>query len=192
MPNATPKQIAAALGSIAFAIEPDNTAESYGINFNSPVFSMHKYCWCEADNGECPWCRGCDCPPSSWTYYKDGVLIPAKTFNDEFYTYAGEAPMSGTHNYDQRIKAWNAKIDERNKRYREDHTPTCDFCLGKGTDVLIYGSQAGKAAPNFWYRPTNFKVWWYKYLGRGMEYNRKITTTELDEIVQACKELAPR
>jgi hypothetical protein len=190
MPYATPKQISEMISSVAFFFEPDSSAKTYGINFNSPVFSMHKYCWCERE--DCPWCKGCTCPETSWTYSKDGLVIPAKTFHDEFYNYAGETPMAGSRNYNKRIKAWNDKIDERNKRYREDHTPTCDFCLGKSSDALIYGSQAGKGAPNFWYRPTDFKMWCYKHLSRGLEYNRKITTAELDEIYQACTNQAAK
>lgn len=31
----------------------------------------------------------------------------------------------------------------------------CDWCNGD--------------APNFWYKPLDLKIWWYKYIGRGME-----------------------
>lgn len=54
----------------------------YGAEYETDVFMMHPYCWCQRD--ECPWCRA-------------------------------EDPM-----------------------------------------------------PNFWYKPTDFRVWWYKYIGRDM------------------------
>ena len=41
-------------------------------------------------------------------------------------------------------------------------------------------------APNFWYKPTDFKVTWYKYIGRSMEFNRKITIPEAAEILSEC------
>lgn len=28
----------------------------YGCDFETPVFRMHPYCWCDRD--ECPWCNG--------------------------------------------------------------------------------------------------------------------------------------
>lgn len=40
--------------------------------------------------------------------------------------------------------------------------------------------------PNFLYKPTNFKVHWYKYIGRSMEFNRNISTEECAEILSSC------
>lgn len=31
------------------------------------------------------------------------------------------------------------------------------------------GSDHAKTLPNFHFKPSGFKVWWYKYIGRGME-----------------------
>jgi hypothetical protein len=183
MSKASDSQICAALSAIAQAQDPkDQTASGYGVNFNTPIFSYHRYCWCESES--CPWCAGCDCPPDAWTHYKDGVIIPATIYNSEFLSYAGDAPMSGTPNYHRLIKEWHVKIDERNKRYKEVHTPKCNYCLGTGPNATIYGAEPGKNAPNFWHRPTNFKVWFYKYIGRSQETNRKVTIHELNEIVE--------
>lgn len=41
----------------------------------------------------------------------------------------------------------------------EESDEQCSYCAGGGVN-----------APNFVYKPTSFKVWWYKYLGRGMSY----------------------
>jgi len=41
-------------------------------------------------------------------------------------------------------------------------------------------------APNFYYKPLGIKVWWYKYVGRGMKCNRDVSVLECAEILQAC------
>ena len=40
--------------------------------------------------------------------------------------------------------------------------------------------------PNFWYKPTDFKVTWYKFIGRSMEFNRPIPIGECAEILSSC------
>lgn len=41
-------------------------------------------------------------------------------------------------------------------------------------------------APNFHYKPSGFKLWWYKYIGRGMEMNREVTSAECAEMLSRC------
>lgn len=89
-------------------------AYGYGAEYESPVFMMHRYCWCERQ--ECPWCAGCEC----------------------------SGPEA------------NAK-------------PNCDFCTGKVPQPETGAIGNGNAAPNFWHKPSGLRVWWYKYIGRGME-----------------------
>ena len=59
----------------------------------------------------------------------------------------------------------------------EDHTPSNSEIKEFGIDLKI-GS-----APNFWYKPLDFKVWWYKYIGRGVEMNRTLTQSEFQQMV---------
>ena len=164
--------------------KPGEWAEKYGARVDSKLFISRPFCWCGSD--DCPWCTGCDCPASAWQHFKDGKPISAKQFSEEFYSYGGDIPLSGSPNYKKRHKEWEAKLAERNLRYKEVHTPTCDYCLGKGKNATKHGAEAGKNAPNFWYKPTNFKVWNYKYIGRGQETNRPITVQELADILKAC------
>lgn len=49
----------------------------------------------------------------------------------------------------------------------------CAWCDGSGT-------------PNFHYKPTDLKIWWYKYILRGGEINQEITVEQLYEIVNLC------
>ena len=41
-------------------------------------------------------------------------------------------------------------------------------------------------APHFHYKPTDFKVWWYKYIGRDMKTNRPATRRELADMFCDC------
>lgn len=131
----------------------------YGANFKNDVFMMHSYCWCDED--DCPWCMGCDCPEDAYTYLVDGKRVTL----EEWIRLAGEA----------------------NSRRDIIHNPTCDYCTGRaGTE---YGAEPGRAAPNFWYYGKSgqeVKIWWYKWIGRDMEYNRTVDTEEWLSIFKEC------
>ena len=49
----------------------------------------------------------------------------------------------------------------------------CAWCTGR--------------APNFWHKPSGFKVWWYKYIGRDME-----TAGEQPDLTVLLRELTKR
>lgn len=44
----------------------------------------------------------------------------------------------------------------------------------------------GEQKPNFHYKPTDFRVSWYKYIGRGMTMNRQISIGECSRILADC------
>lgn len=51
----------------------------------------------------------------------------------------------------------------------------CPWCMGY--------------APNFWYYGKSgreVKIWWYKWIGRGMEYNRTVDVEEWLSIFKEC------
>jgi len=64
----------------------------------------------------------------------------------------------------------------------------CDFCKGEGI-FKEKGGEPGRGAPNFWHKPTGFKVWWYKYIGRDMETNMPITKELLMKIYKDVQKL---
>lgn len=71
-----------------------------------------------------------------------------------------------------------------------DHVygPKCEFHLvGWGCE---YGAIPGYSAPNFWHKPTDFKVWWYKYIGRGMETDGPMPT-DWEGLLKECLESIP-
>ena len=44
----------------------------------------------------------------------------------------------------------------------------------------------GKQHANFIHKPTDFKVWWYKYIGRSVEKSKEIEAEELIRIGNDC------
>lgn len=40
--------------------------------------------------------------------------------------------------------------------------------------------------PNFWYKPLNYQMTWYKYIGRGDWANKPITFSEAYQILKDC------
>jgi|SRR3990167_7853 len=71
---------------------------------------------------------------------------------------------------------------------------SCDWCAVNGKRLqkkLLkkYGDKKWAEwgyAPLFWYKPSNFQVRWYKWIGRGTEYNKKISTKEWQKIYEEC------
>ena len=57
------------------------------------------------------------------------------------------------------------------------------YCWCERDECLWCGEES---TPNFWYKPLDFKVWWYKYIGRGMEINKELTAIQLATMVIDC------
>ena len=49
-----------------------------------------------------------------------------------------------------------------------------------------YGMEDDRTAPNFWYKPLDFKVWWYKYIGRSVEVNKQLSDDDFKKMVDDC------
>lgn len=45
-----------------------------------------------------------------------------------------------------------------------------------------------KNEPNFIYKPSNCKIWWYKWIGRGQEQKGKLPKNWLKECIKSIKE----
>lgn len=78
------------------------------------------------------------------------------------------------------------------KRFCWCEKETCPYCFdleaGKVTQELKekYGMEDNKTAPNFWYKPLDFKVWWYKYIGRSVEVNKQLSDDDFKKMVDDC------
>lgn len=146
----------------------------YGTDYENDTFEIHHFCWCERE--DCPWCGGCTCPESRTHYFVDGKEVTRGDFGRFFEDYVGET---------KDITERRRKAQEANSRRKIVHDPVCDYCLGKGV-FSTHGAEPGRGAPNFWHKPSGFKVWWYKWIGRDMEYNREITEGEWKAIFEDC------
>jgi hypothetical protein len=145
--------------------------EKYGAKFENDTFLMRPYCWC--DESECLWCGGCECTTKVYLYFKDGVRISKEQHNAEWRDYAGSPAGDvyeyGTKAYRDYRKKWEAKINERNRRYTFESAGNCAYCTSTGL-WSHPGLVKSFGMPNFWHKPSGFRVTWYKYIGRGMEF----------------------
>ena len=81
------------------------------------------------------------------------------------------------------------------QRYCWCEKEKCPYCWsfedGKPTKEQIekFGMSENETAPNFWYKPLDFKVWWYKYIGRGVHVNKQLSTNDFSKMVADCMSL---
>jgi hypothetical protein len=57
------------------------------------------------------------------------------------------------------------------------------YCWCESEDCKWCGEEN---APQFHYKPLDFKVWWYKYIGRGMDFNKDISIDECAKMLKDC------
>jgi hypothetical protein len=57
------------------------------------------------------------------------------------------------------------------------------YCWCDSEDCKWCGDQQ---APNFHYKPLDFQVWWYKYIGRGMTFNKDISVQDCAKMLKDC------
>jgi len=108
------------------------------------------------EEGECPWCTGCG-------FFQN---------NNSCVACSGSYPHG-------RLRTQAIEKDG------------CDYHFGRGIFARFapwtHDSKSGYYdPPNFWYKPTNFRVTWYKWIGRDMAINRTITGKEWGEIFKEC------
>lgn len=168
--------------AVKYDADPEQSwASKYGTDFENDEFMMHRYCWCERD--DCPWCAGCDCPDTAYHYFVDGKEVTWDEWMQFYRDLVGPACYEPGGSHDpEALREYDRKSAAANKRRTSRHDPECDFCKGVGV-ATKHGGEPRRPAPNFWYKPTDFKVWWYKYIGRDMETNRQLTQIEALEMM---------
>ena len=112
--------------------------------------------------GECPWCTGCG------IYQKRGECVVCA---DESLT-----------------------VEQRRSAAPERR---CDYVTGRGMfsrfqPWTLDDKRHYYDPPNFWYKPTNLRVAWYKWIGRDMQVNRDVTGLEWGEAMKQCFESIPK
>jgi hypothetical protein len=173
------RRVAVAYGELA------NWPEKYGADYEDDRFMMHPFCWC--GETDCPWCRGCECPETADHYFVDDEEVSFDAWLSFFQRETAPQPRYGGS--PKEWAAWETKANKVNKRRRTSHEAVCSFCRGDGPAVAK-GAEPGRSAPNFWYKPTDLKVWWYKYIGRSTETNRPVTQDDLSGIARLLRDQA--
>lgn len=165
----------------------------YGARWDSEVFLMRPFCWCERD--DCPWCCGCECPESSYHYFVDGREVPYQAYA-EFFDRETYHRLSGgkIKNFSASLKRkedefytheqWMDAANKANERRTTRHDPECAFCKGEFPSPNTGAIGNGEGAPNFWHKPSGLRVWWYKYIGRDLKFDGPCTN--LSVVLREC------
>jgi len=161
----------------------------YGVEFENDVFLMHPFCWCDKD--DCPWCGGCQTDHGDPVHTSECYQMRVRTD----LLAEGFVPQEWTQTYVRAPRGWSyeraRKIETRVRRkwcehfglsypYRSAVHCTCgawddwrrryvecECDWHKGRGVFRFGPAT--SAPNFWHKPSDLRVRWYKYIGRSME-----------------------
>lgn len=168
---------------------PERNAAKYGVEFENDVFLMHP----DYQDAECT-CGHHD-KADKW---------------HEANPHAAECYNTLRH---ARFEEWEQAHPEAEYKIRQSaREQICrDLCLGfsipwddgKGSYIHCTCGQEARckqwftendhdarcpiALPNFWFKPTDLKVEWYKYIGRDVQLNREIGTDELVMIHEQCR-----
>lgn len=139
---------------------------SYLTEGQNETFLLHHYCWCE--KADCPWCYGCDCNED------DNICtIEGKPVDYETYWYF-------CMDHDDWKDRTTCVMPEDKK---------CDRCRNVKKFEEYGVIDNGKAAPNFWHKPSGFRLWCYKWLGRDTEiWLPEGSTVTPAEVLKSCLE----
>lgn len=156
----------------------------YGCAYENDTFMMHPFCWCERE--DCAWCMGCDCPESASHHYVDGKEVTYKEYRDFYMLHVygmtdEQLEKKGINYFELKPKNYKKKAEQANLRRTVKYDAICNYCTGNHHKDK--GVEPGKGAPNFWHKKTGLKVWWYKYIGRGMETQG---SADISSIIREC------
>lgn len=54
----------------------------YGVNYETDIFMMHRFCWCERP--DCAWCLECECPEEAEVYTVRGQRVSYEEYCNEY------------------------------------------------------------------------------------------------------------
>lgn len=173
----------------------------YGENFSNNIFLMHRFCWCEEPN--CPYCGGCDCPDSAYHFFVDGKEVTHKEY-DDFFTIETDKKFYPDKDVKwlqdnwidlkkrrENNSEWMQLADNANERRKVVKDDICDYCKVEGTwnkYKTEFGYDKEFGTPLFWHKPSDFKIVWYKYIGRDMRMNRDVSESDWNKVIKECIE----
>lgn len=167
----------------------------YGVDYKNNVFEMRPYYWGECNCGwnDCdfdePHSKNCyqslvdkDLKKLGWKEDKSGFLNSPKgikypeseKIKDRVYkkycnkfglTFPNGCAVHCTCEHENNFKKWF----EKNKKGKDGHSDKCAIEL-----------------PNFKHYKSGIEIIWYKWIGRDMEYSKKIPNKEWKKIYNEC------
>ena len=149
-------------------------AEKYGTAVENDEFMMRPYCWCERD--DCRWCSedACGCEHLNPWYEWDGERVTWDQVQAKLppHDLPHNVAKHGTPEYKKATAAFEAAMSFRDAHLAQWWPARAHTCEPSGMMAdreQGYTWLPSQSAPNFWHKPSGFKVWWYKYIGRDME-----------------------
>ena len=156
----------------------------YGIEYDNAVFSMFPFYWGECECGfedrstafweTNPHASECFSPAYDAEAARLRTARPPLSFNDE---HDRLIEWAKAHGYAKAPYGMAVHCDcgaaEKGRVWHKanDHDPAC-----------------GVARPNFLHKRTGLRIDWYKWIGRDMEFSRKVGAQEWRRIFDECVE----
>ena len=184
-----PLETAVRIIGVAFGDDGD-WCSKYGADYENDVFLMKRFCWCDGE-GECPWCTGCGayedhCEACKFAYkHADSCFQKElrrrldKHKDDEHDRITKDLYIERGREPTLYRRLCDCGSEEAGKVMRVAGKG-CDYDQGRGifSRFAPYQHIPDRRyydPPNFWFKPSDFRMTWYKYIGRD-------TATNKDEI----------
>lgn len=171
----------------------------YGQTFQNEVFEMRPYYWgdcgCGYEDRESAWSKENRHRETCYQHALREARRAAGLIYDYSVDYSAQMVAE-----DRKYKTYDAKRKAETLLYQKLTNRfdlpmegsavhcTCDHeTLWRQWSAANHHDQkCGIVAPNFRYIPSGLEIRWYKYIGRGMSANLKITAEAFGEISEAC------
>ena len=170
------------ISELMYLLADEATGESaYAGEFSNNTFTMKNYYWGEC---ECGFEERYDNSYEEWrkthNHTKECIHTKYKEWSKDVSfidpNYRSKAEKFAK---DNGLKSDRGIAVICNCPYAEAYT---EF----ESKIGVHGPNCGIVAPNFEYLKGNVKVYWYKYIGRGMTCNKKLDYETWKNIIKDC------
>lgn len=175
--DSSPLELALCVIGVGFGEQGEWNAK-YGASFENDTFLMKPFCWCESSN--CPWCAGCGA-------FEAGCVACRSHPEAQRAINAAERAARGLPNEPYQ---WLCDCGAEEALEADRDMRGCDYHRGAGIFARFapWTVDPGRRyydPPNFWFKPDDFRVTWYKYIGRDMQANKDALSGDFLERVFA-------
>ena len=132
--------------------------DGYGVNYEDDLFMMHPYCWCWKT--DCLWCQECFC---TYRYFVDKEEVDVDRYMEVFLNSCEQV---------------SDPVDRKKERARRGMKIETDRLCRWHEDPV-------DPLPNFHHKPSDLKIWWYKWIGRGIELKNP-NSVDVEKVLSDC------